>query len=352
VKLGSLCSGYGGLELGVAQVLDVDVVWHAENDRSAATVLDTHYPDIPNHGDITATDWTAVEPVDVLCAGFPCQPVSKAGQRKVTNDDRWLWDHVADCVRLLRPGHVVLENVSGLLTPWRDGRWWRPAPVEAVLGDLAALGYDAVWRSVRAADVGAPHRRERVFILAADTGGAGLEGQLRLHAPSGEGEAAALHQGVAADTEPLRREGAGAAPRSGPSLRCPSAASAEPDHQGVAADAECGGQSTRARVDVGPPQGDIQAGADPDGLGGTAWGVYAPAIARWEAASGRRAPAPVDERGRLSAVFVEWMMGLPEGWVTATGIARSRQIEVLGNGVVPQQAAYAVGSMVERMVTG
>jgi DNA (cytosine-5)-methyltransferase 1 len=94
--------------------------------------------------------------VDVLAGGFPCQPVSHAGRRLAQDDERWLWPEVARLVRLLRPRAVLLENVPGLLT----------AGFGDVISDLAACGYDAEWDCIPAAAVGAPHRRDRIFVVA------------------------------------------------------------------------------------------------------------------------------------------------------------------------------------------
>jgi len=92
----------------------------------------------------------------ILTAGFPCQPVSFAGKRLGQEDERWLWPEVARVVRVVRPRLVLLENVPGLLVRGMGD----------VLGDLAAMGYDAEWQSIPAAAVGAPHIRERVFVVA------------------------------------------------------------------------------------------------------------------------------------------------------------------------------------------
>jgi len=120
---------------------------------------------VPNHGDICAIDWTTVEPVDVLTGGFPCQPHSLAGLRAGSNDERDLFDEIIRCAGVLRPRFIVLENVPGLFTS-DAGRFFG-----RVLGALASLGYDAEWRVLSAADVGAPHKRERVWIVAyADRG--------------------------------------------------------------------------------------------------------------------------------------------------------------------------------------
>lgn len=161
MRIGSLCTGYGGLDLAVEQLYHAETVWHAQWDpddthQHAAQVLQHHYPDRPNHGDIRATDWTKVEPVDIITAGFPCQPVSDNGHHKGTADPRWLWPAVHHAVRLLRPGYVVLENVSALL---RRG-------FTDVITDLDQSGYMGAWLCLRASDVGAPHRRERIFIVA------------------------------------------------------------------------------------------------------------------------------------------------------------------------------------------
>lgn len=110
------------------------------------------------------------------------------------------------------------------------------------------------------------------------------------------------------------------------------------------------GRRDQAPADT-PLVGRPARGTEPDGrrpstVPPTAWGDYAPAVERWEHVLGRPAPAPTDDRGRLSPAFVEWMMGLPQGWVTDTpGLSRSQMLKALGNGVVPQQAAYALGGI-------
>ena len=162
-RIGSLCTGYGGLDMAAQSVLGGETVWVSDIDKGANKLLAHRYPDVPNLGDFTRTDWSTVEPVDVLTAGFPCQPVSHAGKRQGDLDERWLWDDVARAVRDLRPGLVLLENVRGLLTAGSGRLFGR------VLGSLAELGYDASWHGLRAADVGAPHGRWRVFIAATDT---------------------------------------------------------------------------------------------------------------------------------------------------------------------------------------
>ena len=156
MRLGSLCSGYGGLEAGIGQVLDVEPVWCSEIDKDASKVLATHHPDVPNLGDLTVLDWQQVEPVDIICAGFPCQPFSHAGKRQGADDERAIFSYIADGIGVLRPRLVVLENVPGILT----------LGGVSVVGTLTGLGYDCRWGIVRASDTGAPHRRARWFCIA------------------------------------------------------------------------------------------------------------------------------------------------------------------------------------------
>jgi DNA-cytosine methyltransferase len=119
-------------------------------------VLKKHWPDVPNLGDITKVDWSEVERPDVICGGYPCQPFSTAGKRGGANDPRHLWPAMHNAIRVLRPRYALMENVRGHLS-LGFGR---------VLGDLAEIGYDAEWQVIPAAAVGAPHKRDRVFIVA------------------------------------------------------------------------------------------------------------------------------------------------------------------------------------------
>lgn len=162
--VGDLFSGIGGFSLA-AEWMGWRTAWFSEIDPFASRVLAHHWPDVPNFGDIRAIDWATVEPVDVLTGGFPCQPHSLAGKRQGSNDERDLFDEIIRCAGVLRPRYIVLENVPGLFTS-DAGRFFG-----RVLGALASLGYDAEWRVLSAADVGAPHRRERVWIVAHADGG-------------------------------------------------------------------------------------------------------------------------------------------------------------------------------------
>lgn len=157
MKFGSLFSGIGGIDLGLERA-GMTCRWQVEIDDYCRRVLEKHWPDVPRYGDVK--EITQLEYVDLVAGGFPCQPVSLAGERRGQSDERWLWPQFIRIVRMVRPRFVLVENVPGLLTANGGGA------MGEVLGGLAASGYDTEWQSVPAAAFGAPHIRERVFILA------------------------------------------------------------------------------------------------------------------------------------------------------------------------------------------
>jgi site-specific DNA-cytosine methylase len=498
LTVGSLCSGYEGLGLGLRLGgWPIELAWVADNDPGAARILAHRYPDVPNLGDITTVDWADVPAVDVVTAGFPCTDISCAGRMAGMGigTRSGVWAYVVEAVAALRPRLVVVENVEALLsTPANRSTDGADSDVEpgpagvgdgadrpvlralgAVLGDLATLGFDAVWTTVSAASVGAPHRRNRVFLLAwpADTsgdpwrpihgnggtaangagvghrdtgpeggrgvpsaavaGGAGADGLNLLPTPAAtlgrgtgfpsretaqdrmERGTRCLDDAVALLPTPAARDAGrgagwgdqpgrplsetvmrlapedspgalGATPRAtdgtkgGPNQRgssgdlmlpsavmlLPTPAAADGDRSSLTyvrgnptligallptptvADSRgtrnaTAGRTPGAQYSEGWTLSDI-AHAD-------RWGQYAPAIARWEQVLGRPAPDPTEPgskgQPRLSPRFVEWMQGLPDGWVTAVpGLSRNEQLRALGNGVVPQQCAAAVTHLV------
>jgi DNA (cytosine-5)-methyltransferase 1 len=156
MKIGSLFAGIGGFDLA-ARWVGWDTAWFSEIDPYASAVLQKHWPGVPNHGDITKIKGSDVAPVDVLCGGFPCQDISLAGKGAgITGARSGLWSEYARLIGELRPRYVVAENVPAL----------RSRGLDQVLGSLAALGYDAEWHCIPAAAVGAPHRRDRIWIVA------------------------------------------------------------------------------------------------------------------------------------------------------------------------------------------
>src|SRR6478609_9254443 len=190
MKSGSLFSGYGGLSMAVEQVTGAETVWHCEFDTAPSKILAHHWPDVPNLGDITKVDWSQVEPVDIIEGGSPCQDISAAGRRAGMSEGTRsnLWVAMREAIDQLRPSLVCWENVRGAYSATADsavehcpGCMGNRADVHLralgrVLGDLADIGYDSAWRCVSASDVGAPHQRERVFLIAwpADSDIAGL----------------------------------------------------------------------------------------------------------------------------------------------------------------------------------
>lgn len=155
LTFGSLFSGIGGIDLGLERA-GMQCRWQSEIDPYASRVLAKHWPNIPNLGDIREINWRNVERTDVVAGGYPCQPFSYAGSRNGADDPRHLWPMFAQCLRVVRPRYALLENVAGHLS----------LGFGQVLADLASLGYDAEWDCIPAAAVGAPHLRDRVFVIA------------------------------------------------------------------------------------------------------------------------------------------------------------------------------------------
>ncbi|MFB7798962.1 DNA cytosine methyltransferase [Isoptericola sp. NPDC056134] len=381
MKNGALFAGYGGLDRAVESVFGARTVWVSDVDPGPCKILAHRFPDVPNLGDITRISWADVEPVDILSGGSPCQDVSHAGKRAgmKAGTRSGLWASMCDAVEIIRPRFVVWENVRGALSAEAaagdvescvfcvddDGE----PPLRAlgrVLGDLAELGYDAAWVGLRAADVGAPHGRYRVFVLAWDASRpAGLGGAAPAAVPADLGHE---RSGEARDGRSGPADGRGGAgvnllPTPTATDHKASGASYDPTdthHAGTTlTDATVRNAAVNPDLMPTPSDADVEGGRKHrsgarsgelllNGLAHhQAFGQYGDAIARWETVLGRVAPAPTEPTGRegahrLSPRFVEWMMGLPDGWVTDTDTTRNEQLKALGNGVVPQQAEAAL----------
>lgn len=277
MKIGSLFSGTGALDLAAEQLFDASPAWFCEYDQAPSKILAHHWPTVPNFGDVTTIDWATVEPIDILTAGYPCQPFSMAGARKGSSDVRHLWPYVAEAISHLRPRYVLLENVRGHLS----------LGFGDVLGDLSRLGYDAQWSVVRASAAGAPHRRERVFILATDSRRLGG------------------HQGhPTAERRPEVQD------RPSLALQC---RPERPSAWGIYSRS-----IRRWEAVLGRP---------------------AP-----------RPVVPTGRAGslRLNPKLPEWMMGLPDGHITSVpGLSWKDQLKAAGNGVVTQQAVMAYRHLLE-----
>lgn len=156
LTIGSLFSGIGAFELGLMRAGLGPVLWQAETDEFCRSVLARHFPDARRYADVREVDRSAL-PVDVVCGGFPCQDLSFAGAGAGLDGERsGLWRELVRVAREVGPRYLVVENVSALLV----------RGLGTILGELAESGFDAGWDCVPAAAVGAPHRRDRLFLVA------------------------------------------------------------------------------------------------------------------------------------------------------------------------------------------
>lgn len=157
LTIGSLFSGIGGLELGLERAGLGPVIWQCERDAYARAVLEKHWPGITRISDVRDVGPQSVERAELICGGFPCQDVSVAGKGRGLDGERsGLWREFARIIDECEPAVVVVENVT------HGQRRWLPQVHE----DLAELGYVPAAIQLAAADVGAPHRRARTFVLA------------------------------------------------------------------------------------------------------------------------------------------------------------------------------------------
>lgn len=403
-----LCSGYGGLGRAVEKVFNATPLWFSEYEADPSRVLAHHWPTVPNLGDMTRIDWAAAPRPKILSGGTPCQDLSAAGSRAgMTKGTRSnLWVQMREAIATLQPDWVVWENVRGSFSA-RASSSMESGPgcvggcggssddvpvlraLGRVLGDLSDLGYDTEWRLVRASDLGACHHRARVFVLArkasADTNDSGLENygprgfepaptpaKVGRHLPTPN--AAVSNDGEGIVTWRARRDAAGAhtgmplsiavqtLPTPGANLG-KNGGLQHPDKR------RAGGHQPSIEdvaVFVLPTPRATRGGSHTETANllaatGSNWGEYEETIRRHEAWLGREAPAPTQPSPRtgkpqLAPRFVEWMMGLPDGHVTAPKIwegsgktpsgVRNAQLTMLGNGVVQQQAAWALADMV------
>lgn len=369
LTVGSLFSGYLGLTMAVESAFDAELRWVSDitaHDKKgtqvgdAPRILEHRAPGVPNLGDITAVDWTAVEPVDIIDGGSPCQDISTAGRRAgmTTGTRSNLWVAMCDAIATIKPAYVVWENVRGSLSARADSDL-EPCPgcvgdndsvphlraLGRVLGDLADLGFDSeTWPtsgSMRSGVVYAPPTSEP---RTAGTGSSSLlptpraadkdatpgsPGAAR-HVAAGNGSLPEV-LGVNLLPTPTTQPGTGnghARNLTTELIPTPSVADS------------MGGHLKR-----GGARGDelLLKGMAKEGMLDR-YGKYGPAITRWETILGRQAPpALIPGTRKLNPAFVEWMMGLPAGWVTdIPGLTHNQQTHALGNGVVPQQAHTAI----------
>ena len=348
--IGALFAGTGGLDLAAERVWSARVVWYAETNPTASRLLAQRFPDATNLGDVTTVDWSEVPYVDVLTGGFPCQDISSAGRGRglEAGTRSGLWLSMVAAIEALQPRIVVTENVRGILAARGRAGDVEPCPtclgdrptrlvraLGTVLGDLASQRYDARWRCLEAAQVGAPHHRLRWFCVAhpqevpllraADPRPARiwqiptdplLPTPTPFHSDNTETPARWLERRAEVQERTGTRHG----------IALPVVARSW--HEGALI---------------------IQDGTGPHLVPATEhpWGPYSAAVDRWAALRGAVAPAATHDGGkRLSANLVEWMMGYPSGWVTAADdVSWKQALRLLGNGVVPEQAEEAIRSL-------
>lgn len=163
---GSLFSGIGGIDLGLDRA-GMRCAWQVEIDEYATKVLAKHWPHVTRFRDVRDCGAHNLAPVDLIAGGFPCQDISSAGKRAgIAGERSGLWSEFARLLRELRPRYACIENVAALLYPLKRDGYIEPAPISRILSDLAACGYDAEWQVLPASAFGAPHIRERAFIVA------------------------------------------------------------------------------------------------------------------------------------------------------------------------------------------
>lgn len=331
----SLCAGAGGLERGLASALGPGTVrplLYVEREAFAVAALVAAMEagcvdPAPVWSDLTTLPGAVLGPlrrlarrqVLAVAAGFPCQPHSRSGRRQGTADERWIWPEIGRILRLVRPSVILLENVPGLTA---DG-------FDVVLGTMAALGLDAEWGVFRADEVGAPHIRERLFVLAADQRGRRYLAGQRL-ALTGVGSVAD------ADRQPFRLQPR----RSGGKGRSEAAISG-----GIGKDlADAPG--VRQREGRSGRAGE-QGGSDD--LSSGARSLFPPApddLSGWLAVL-EQYPSLVPA---LNSTEIESALCALADGLDLAPAGRPEWIRLAGNGVVPQQAALAVRELAARLI--
>jgi len=366
----SLCAGIGGLDLGIKRVFpSVRTIAYVEREISACEILGSQM----EKGNLDlAPIWTDVKTfpadsfrgkVDIVSGGYPCQPFSVAGQRRGTEDPRHLWPYIARIVDVIRPRICVFENVRGHV---RLG-------LSDVLADLRGLGYRVRAGIFAASEVGAPHRRERVFILgylpgsglfpSAQLGIYRREKSARPRNGESERSGAMEHSARITEREP-HNEAASESRQDARTMsggrRAALAYSIREGLQGHAGNGDgshepgrvcsiengsaCTGGVLENTVSERRRGGGIRHGESPTARDETEAQTEGPCPG-WPARPGEpqhewEEPRTIDRK--LNPSWVAQLMGLPSDWVEVEGLTREMKLRALGNGVVQQQAEYAI----------
>lgn len=297
MKIGSLFTGIGGLELGVFNTVasvvpyDNNIEWIAETNGNALKILDhsTMFHGVPNLGDVAKIDWSAVPDVCCITGGTPCQDFSHLGSRKgLEGEKSSLLYAFIEAVKAKKPDYVLWENVAGALTK---------GAYDVLLDALNEADYSTSSVILPASRLGMPHNRSSLFVFAERT----------------ERWAAPFNAQLV-EVRPDTR------------LRClPTPNRSRMDGR------KSPGYSKR------PSFYDLKYWSEDE-----VRASYGAGIERWEETLGREAPPLAKPKGTLNVEFIEWMMGFPKGWVTdADDVSRTAQLEALGNACTPQQASEA-----------
>lgn len=297
MKIGSLFTGIGGLELGVCDtVISIapygnDIEWVAETDENALKILEhsTMFHGVPNLGDVTKINWTAIPDVDCITGGTPCQDFSFLGTGKGLDGEKSsLLFTFIEAVKAKKPCYVLWENVTGALTK---------GTYDVLLDALNEADYSTSSVVLPASSLGMPHKRSRLFVFAERT-----------------------ERWVTPFNDQLVKV------RPDTRLRClPTPIRSRMDGR------KSPGYSKR------PSFYDLKQWSEDE-----VRASYGAAIERWERTLGRGAPPLAKPKGTINVEFVEWMMGFPKGWVTDAGdVSRTAKLAALGNACTPQQASEA-----------
>jgi DNA (cytosine-5)-methyltransferase 1 len=367
LTVGSLFSGIGGLELGLERTGYFKTIWQVEIDDYATKILEKHWPNVRRYRDIRAVHgvgladsigfggekrghdkadakdggcgkgdkggsgeddsgqsdakaYETLEYADLICGGFPCQDISNAGKRKgITGERSGLWKEFLRVIREVRPRYVLIENVAALANRGLD----------VVLCDLAQSGYDAEWNIVSAASVGAPHRRERIFIVAYSVrdGHGGTDGQVA------GGQEGRMPAEPSDHSEASGKGGCGV--QQGRDAKSQELAHAD--------DSGC----VHGQAQILADQGGLDAQRDPGSRCQAMADTESKGRKRRELEEGDRTQCEERIFGRVDTkAAAEWWAAEPDVGRVADGVpSRVDRLKCLGNAVVPQ-VAEAVGRMI------
>jgi DNA (cytosine-5)-methyltransferase 1 len=334
MTFGSLFAGIGGLDLGLERA-GMICKWQVEIDDYCRKVLTKHWPSVPKYGDIRHIDGTGLQPVDLIAAGYPCQPFSQAGQRKGEEDERHLFPEVVRIAGILRPRYLLLENVPGHLS----------LGFGSVLADLAGFGYDCEWLCLRASQFGASHLRKRVFIVATNMAHA-IDGGSR------DGVLADTDRGQREHKESLSKPGArsDALADAGDRLvsepgRRPQGRAGVGSASAVLSDSGGTGLPDAEQADISGEVRDEEGRAAPEFCGAPLPFAPGPSDPRW--------PAILGERSDLAPAIESPVRGMADGLSHRLDGAlsnRTKRLSRLGNAVVPQCAEWVGRRILEHGV--